>query len=78
MSKSPENLRLIVKLDLCRNIINSVNDKNHVDTEGHTPLHQAASYGHLPIICILIIENISDKNPANDDGGTPLHFTAIY
>ena len=67
----------MVKLDHCRNIINSVNVKNPVDTERHTPLHQAASYGHLPI-CKLIIENISDKNPANDDGGTPLHFAAIY
>ena len=39
---------------------------------GETPLHAAASMGHLAV-CRLIIENIDDKNPKSNTGFTPLH-----
>ena len=65
-------------LELCRIIINNVNDKNPADNEGHKSLHQAVYNTSQLQICQLIIKNISDKNPANEDGVTPLHFAALY
>ena len=46
--------------------------------DGVTPLHLAASNGHVKI-CQLIMEHLSDKNPANDywlGGFTPFHEAA--
>ena len=45
---------------------------------GFTPLHAAATNGHL-INCQLMIENLSDKNPktGGGDSTTPLHIAAI-
>ena len=58
-------------LELCRIIINNVNDKNPADNEGHKSLHQAVYNTSQLQIC-------RDKNPANEDGVTPLHFAALY
>ena len=41
----------------------------------HTPLHSAATIGHLPI-CKLIIEFAMDKNPRSRNEVTPLHIAA--
>ena len=57
-------------LDLCKLIIENVEDKNPRDKFGWTPLHQAAVLGHLSV-CKLILENVKDKNPADDEGQTP-------
>ena len=48
------------------------------DQGGETPLHLAATNGHLEI-CKLIVENMDeqgDKNPKNNFGNTPLHYAA--
>ena len=37
-------------------------DKNPTDTDGWTPLHYAAMYGHFNI-CQEIVNNVQDKNP---------------
>lgn len=50
-------------------------DKNPKNNEGNTPLHCAASRGHLQI-CGMFIDQIEDKNPKNNHGHTPLHFSA--
>ena len=43
---------------------------------GFTPLHAAATNGHL-INCQLMIENLSDKNPKTNNERTPLNLAAI-
>ena len=40
-----------------------------------TPLHIAATYGHLEI-CNAILKQTADKNPVDSQGWTPLHFAA--
>ena len=42
---------------------------------GQTPLHLAASNGHLDV-CKHIMEKSANKNPRNNDGETPLHLAA--
>ena len=57
-------------LEICRLIIENVEEKNPKDHYGVTPLHRAAKEGHLEI-CRLIIENVEEKNPKRDNGWTP-------
>ena len=57
-------------LDVCKFIIERVENKNPSDNDGKTPLHMAAEYGRLEI-CQLIIKNIEDKNPVDNSGRTP-------
>ena len=45
-------------------------DKNPRDEIGWTPLHAAATKGHLDI-CQLIAERIEDNNPVDTKGVTP-------
>ena len=45
------------------------------DIQDHTPLHSAASFGHLKIV-EAISEKILDKNPRDIHGLTPLHYAA--
>ena len=42
--------------DICKLIIDNVNDKNPSQNDGETPLHNAANGGHFEI-CKLIIDN---------------------
>ena len=49
----------------------------YFDNRGDTPLHLAASMGHLNI-CKLIIKGVQVKNPENNDGDTPLHLAAEH
>ena len=44
---------------------------------GNTPLHLAATNGHLQI-CMIITKNSNEKAPRNSSGKTPLHFAAQY
>ena len=59
--------------DLCRVILENVQEKNPGDSEGITPLHNAARNGHSEV-CQLILENVQEKNPKDGNGLTPLYF----
>ncbi|KAF3939496.1 Espin [Dactylella cylindrospora] len=48
---------------------------NSKDENGYTPIHAAASYGHLDLLRKLVNEHGGDVNIRDDDGDTPL-FTA--
>ena len=69
--------------DICKFIIDQVDDKNPVNKSGHTPFHIAANYdgdssqivGHFEI-CQLIFEATGFQNPSNEYGETPLHSAA--
>jgi ankyrin repeat protein len=45
-------------------------DKNPLDNDGVTPLHDAAMGNHFGV-CKLITENTEDKNPMSNNGRTP-------
>ena len=45
-------------------------DKNPVDKNGVTPLHDATMNNHFEV-CKFITEIIEDKNPIANDGRTP-------
>ena len=64
-------------LELCRYIIDRIEDKNPKDFSGETPLHWAAEKGHYEV-CKLILEKISDKNPKDVYGNTPLQIAAEH
>ena len=59
--------------DICKYIIDSVEDKNPKDFLDWTPLHWAAQEGNKNI-CILILENVDEKNPIEKKGMTPLRL----
>ena len=50
--------------NICKKIIENIQDKNPSDENGWTPLHSAALFGHLKV-CEYILENIDEKNPKN-------------
>ena len=50
-------------------------DVNVLNNDGGTPLHEAASKGHLDVVRVLS-EFKADVNALNNDGGTPLHEAA--
>ena len=57
-------------------IIKLHDSKNPRNRWGETPLHYAASKGHLTI-CEYIIDKVEDKNPKDINGRTPLHYAAF-
>ena len=64
--------------EICKFIIERVEDKNPADIVGDTPLHFAAASGHLGL-CKFILKNINsldEKNPRGRKGLTPLHLAA--
>ena len=63
------------EFELCKQIINNVQNKNPKCHYGFTPLHLAAEEGHLSI-CQLILKNTKNKNPRSKNGKTPLHHAA--
>ena len=63
----------IGNLDVCRLIIENVEDKNPADVRGDTPLHEATIFLHLDV-CRLIVKNVKDKNPPNHVGKTPKYY----
>ena len=62
-------------LELCIWIIDSLDDKSPVDSNGNTPLHLAAKRGQLKIM-VAIMSKIPENNLLNNDGDSPLHFAA--
>ena len=56
-----------------RTLQDSKNPRNHW---GETPLHYAASKGHLKV-CEYIVDKVEDKNPKDINGRTPLHYAAF-
>ena len=52
------------RYNICKKIIENIQDKNPSDENGWTPLHSAALFGHLKV-CEYILENIDEKNPKN-------------
>ena len=61
--------------EICRLIMERVDDKNPADNRGRTPLHEAARRDHKDV-CGMIIDSasVADKNPVNDDGWCPLNL----
>ena len=58
-------------LNLCKLIIENIDEKNPGNLGLDTPLHLAAFGGHLNE-CKLIMANIDDIHPKNLDGKTPM------
>lgn len=52
--------------------LNAGQNANTKDPNGYTPVHAAASYGHLPLLKLLIQKG-GDVNIQDVDGDTPLH-----
>ena len=57
-------------LEVCKYLMNKVDNKNPAENTGTTPLHCAADRGHLEI-CKFIASQIDNKNPANNQGIRP-------
>ena len=47
------------------------------NSNGKSPIHFAAQYGHLEVYKLLV-ENVENKNHGDNDGITPLHMAAKY
>ena len=62
-------------LEDCQDIIQHLEDKNPIESNGLTPMHLAAMNGHVWVYKWLS-RNIEDKNPKDFFGQTPLHFAA--
>lgn len=62
------------EIDVVKSYITSgkhtANDK---DANGYTPVHAAASYGHLELLTYLVKEAGGDINIVDEEGDTPLH-----
>ena len=63
-------------MDVCKHIIEKVDNKNPAALNGCTPLHLAADEGHLEIVR-LIVETGVNKNSLFD-GMTPLNFAGLF
>ena len=63
--------------EVCRLIIENVEDKNPADNFGDTPLHLAAKKGSLDI-CKMILPKVKDKNPVSRvNRKTPLDLARL-
>ena len=61
--------------DICRLIMEEVENKNPESGNGVTPIHLACKGGHLET-CRLIMDSVPNKNPVDDFRRTPLHYAA--
>ena len=62
----------ILHYEFCKLINNSLEEKNPIDVNDNTPLHEAVYNGHLNICKLIINTAVAHKNPANYQGITPL------
>ena len=63
--------------EICKLIINSVEEKNPKNVNCTTPLHEAVYNCHLNICKLIISTAVAQKNPANYQGITPLHIASL-
>lgn len=61
------------RLDTVKEYISKGQSANDADPNGYTPIHAAASYGHVELLKYLIQEAGGDINITDADGDTPLH-----
>ena len=61
--------------EVCKLIVENVENINPPDHSGHTPLHEVAERGDYKIFRY-IANSIDDKNPRDTSGITPLHLAA--
>ena len=62
-------------LEMCRLIVEKVEDKNPQDINGVTPYHIAAAVNDVEL-CKILMEHLMDKNPKDHYGQTPLDKAA--
>jgi hypothetical protein len=62
-------------LEMCRLIVEKVEDKNPQDVNGVTPYHIAAGVDDVEL-CRTLMEHLMDKNPKDRYGQTPLDKAA--
>lgn len=70
------------KVSVIEEFLNNGGDANIKDENGYTPIHAAASYGHLDLVKMLL-EKGGNINIQDNEGDTPLHHvedlrSAIY
>ena len=83
MTKPPKGLMAVrsfiyqLKRDICKFILENLQDQTYQDNNGITPLHTAAYNGHLEVYKV-IMDLVVDKNPRSmcHSGYTPLHSAA--
>lgn len=61
------------KIDLVEGFLNQGLSANDKDPNGYTPVHAAASYGHIELLSKLCTNYGGDINIQDNDGDTPLH-----
>ena len=59
------------KSEMCRLVVEKVDDKNPGDYNGTTPYHIAAIDNNVEL-CRILMEHLTDKNPKNCDHDSPL------
>ena len=67
----------VLIVEICKMILEEVDDKNPAMDDGWTPLHLAAKNGHLEIYK-LISKNVSVKNPKTNSGVTAQELASKY
>merc|ERR1711884_1007199 len=65
------------ELELVKQLVINLEDKNPKDEKGITPLQLAAGNGHLHIVEYLLQHIEGDINPSDSNGFTPLHDAAF-
>lgn len=61
------------RIDLVKDFLSKGQTANDKDPNGYTPIHAAASYGHVELLKTLVNEYSGDVNIRDEDGDTPLH-----
>ena len=64
------------QLELVKQLVQKLEDKNPQDEKGVTPLHIAAFNGQLQIVEHLVQHIEGDINPSASNGDTALHYAA--
>ena len=63
--------------EMCRSMVEKVQDLSPRDIYGRTPYHIAALNGHVEV-CYLLMMHLTALNPEDNKGRTPLHLAASY